>query len=118
MAACMAAVSAGEPTRAEPFLAEDVCYLLSGEPPMRGRAAFLQAVEALLAHCAIAAELEIRELQLMGDFAYCLNWLTLTLQPRNDEQPRKRSGYTLTLLRREPDGRWVIFRNANLIAEL
>ncbi len=27
-----------------------------------------------------------------------------------------RSGYTLTILRKEPDGRWVIFRDANLLA--
>ena len=27
----------------------------------------------------------------------------------------RRSGYTLTLLRKEPDGRWVLFRDANLL---
>ena len=28
----------------------------------------------------------------------------------------KRAGYTLTILRKEPDGRWVLARDANLLA--
>jgi len=27
-----------------------------------------------------------------------------------------RSGYTLTILRKKPDGAWVIFRDANLVS--
>ena len=27
-----------------------------------------------------------------------------------------RSGYTLTILRKEPDGRWLLVRDANLLA--
>jgi len=27
----------------------------------------------------------------------------------------RRSGYTLTILRKEPDGRWVLYRDANTL---
>lgn len=30
-------------------------------------------------------------------------------------QAMKRAGYTLTILNRQPDGRWVITRDANLM---
>jgi ketosteroid isomerase-like protein len=32
-----------------------------------------------------------------------------------DSAPVQRSGYTLTILRKEPDGRWRLIRDANLL---
>jgi ketosteroid isomerase-like protein len=32
-------------------------------------------------------------------------------------KPVRRAGYTLTILRKEPDGRWRLARDANLLAE-
>jgi hypothetical protein len=28
----------------------------------------------------------------------------------------RRSGYTLSILRKQPDGKWVLWRDANLVA--
>ena len=30
----------------------------------------------------------------------------------------RRAGYTLTILRKEPDGKWLLARDANLVAEV
>jgi ketosteroid isomerase-like protein len=34
-----------------------------------------------------------------------------------DGEPVRRSGYTLTILCREPDGKWRLSRDANLMAK-
>jgi ketosteroid isomerase-like protein len=51
----------------------------------------------------------------LGDWAYLRNHLTVTLTPAGGE-PVRRSGYTLTILRKQPSGNWVLFRDANLLA--
>jgi ketosteroid isomerase-like protein len=37
------------------------------------------------------------------------------MTPSGGGTPMRRSGYTLTILRKEPDGRWVLARDANLL---
>jgi ketosteroid isomerase-like protein len=44
------------------------------------------------------------------------NRLRVEVTPPGGE-PVVRSGYTLTVLRKERDGRWVIARDANLLAK-
>ncbi len=48
---------------------------------------------------------EIVELRVLGDRAYIRNRIDMTATPPNGE-PVQRSGYTLTLLRKESDSRW------------
>jgi uncharacterized protein (TIGR02246 family) len=115
---CVAGATNADLNQIMPHLAPDLTYFLVGEPPMRGREAFVAMMTSLLSQCTMKAEVEIEEVQLMGDYAYCLNRLTLTLAPKEGGTPRRRSGHTLSLLRREPNGRWVVFRNANLLPEL
>lgn len=115
---CTTGASVADLERVRPHLAEDVVYLLAGEAPLRGPDAFLALLRTLLSAGEMKAEVEIRELQLMGDHAYTLNWLSLTLVPKDGGQPRRRSGHTFTLLRRKPAGGWEVYRNLNLLTEL
>jgi uncharacterized protein (TIGR02246 family) len=57
---------------------------------------------------------DIRELQVLGDCAYVRNYLEMTITPEGGA-PVKRSGWTLTILRKE-DGRWRLARDANLVS--
>jgi uncharacterized protein (TIGR02246 family) len=98
-------------------LADDITYFMTGLPPTRGRDNFMAAYRALAAQCHIQASLDIEEIKVMGDYASCVTRLTVVLTPHGGS-PRRRSGHTLGILRREPDNRWVIFRDANLIPEL
>jgi ketosteroid isomerase-like protein len=56
----------------------------------------------------------IEEIQVLGDWAFSRNHLTLTITPPNGKTVR-RTGYTLSLFRREPTGAWVLARDANLL---
>jgi uncharacterized protein (TIGR02246 family) len=53
-------------------------------------------------------------MKLLGNWAYLRNHLKITVTPPNG-QPMRRSGYTLTIVRKEPDGRWRLARDANLL---
>ena len=59
---------------------------------------------------------EINEIKLLGDWAYLRNYLDVTITPPIGGVPLRRSGHTLTILRKEPDGRWLVARDANLLA--
>jgi ketosteroid isomerase-like protein len=58
---------------------------------------------------------EIVELEVRGDWAWMRNRLRVTVTPPGGK-PMTRSGYTLTILRKNPDGTWVLARDANLLA--
>jgi ketosteroid isomerase-like protein len=64
----------------------------------------------------IEAVNETSEVQVHGDFAWCWSHLSVTITPRDGGQPSRRAGHTLSILRKEPAGNWVVIRDANLLA--
>jgi len=53
------------------LMAEDIVFLLPGQPPMRGRDAFAAGFQAALQHYRIDSSSEIQEIEIAGDWAYC-----------------------------------------------
>jgi uncharacterized protein (TIGR02246 family) len=98
------------------LMAENVVFLGAGRPPMRGREAFAAASRAMDGKVTIEGRPEIQEVRVFGDWAYCWNQLTVIMRPTDGGAPTERSGPVLSILRRNPDGRWVIFRDANMVA--
>ncbi|HEV8673754.1 MAG TPA: SgcJ/EcaC family oxidoreductase [Methylomirabilota bacterium] len=96
-------------------MSEDVVFLTPGRPPLRGRAAFAANAEAMRGRVRIEATSRVEEVRVMGAFAYCWTELAVTVTPLQGGSPTRRSGHTLSILRREPDGRWVVVRDANLL---
>jgi uncharacterized protein (TIGR02246 family) len=94
---------------------EDVIFLTPGNPPMRGRDAFVASFQQVIGHYDLESTSEIREIQVTGDWAYFWSYLRVTVTPGPEGSPLRRSGYTLTILRKK-SGRWVLFRDANLLA--
>jgi uncharacterized protein (TIGR02246 family) len=58
---------------------------------------------------------DIVELQVNGDWAFLRNHLRIAVIGPDGKIGHRRSGYTLTLLRKESDGQWRIMRDANLL---
>jgi ketosteroid isomerase-like protein len=52
----------------------------------------------------------------LGDWAYLRNYLTVSVTPPGGA-PVRRAGYTLSILRKEASGKWVLARDANLLAK-
>jgi uncharacterized protein (TIGR02246 family) len=99
-----------------PLMAEDVIFLQPGQEPMVGRDAFAVAARAAAGKVRLVeATPLIREIVVMGDFAYCWNCLSLKFAVQDDGSFQQRTGDVFSIFRKEPDGRWVIFRDANLL---
>jgi uncharacterized protein (TIGR02246 family) len=93
---------------------EDVVFLAAGRPPMRGRDEFASSFQSVLEHARIDTRGTIHEVRVSGDLAYCWTDLAVLVTPRSGA-PVRRSGPALTVLRRNPDGAWVVLRDANLL---
>ena len=95
------------------LMTDDVVFMTPGREPF-GKEAFRQQSGAMKG-VKIEGKSEIHELKVLGDWAYLRNHIDMTMTiPGKD--PVRRSGYTLTLLRKESDGRWRLARDANLLA--
>jgi uncharacterized protein (TIGR02246 family) len=106
------ASAAGDVEKMLTMLAEDVVFLLPGQSPMRGREAWAQRYRAVVPKFRIEGKAEV---QVFGEMAYCWTQLTVTMTPIAGGPANRSSGYTLSILRKQADGRWVIFRDANLL---
>jgi uncharacterized protein (TIGR02246 family) len=95
------------------LMTDDVIFMVPGRKPF-GKEAFAAAFEGLK-QVSIEGRSDIQELHLLGDWAYLRNYIEVTATPPNGDTMR-RTGYTLTILRKETDGRWRITRDANLLA--
>ena len=62
----------------------------------------------------IDGQAETPEVEVLGDTAWIRNRLEMVMTPEGGE-PMRRSGYTLTILKKGGDGRWRLFRDANLL---
>ncbi len=115
VAAWMMATAAGDVSQLRPLMAEDVVFLTPGQAPMRGRDAFVAGFQAALQHVRIQPSGEVLEITVTGDWAYSVAHLSVTVTPRDGGAAVRRRGHTLTVFRKEDDGRWVIARDANML---
>ncbi len=82
---------------------------------MRGREAFAAALRSALGQVRIEGKPDIQEIYVAGDYALCWNQLSLTVTPLQRGPAQRRAGPTLSVFRKEPDGRWILFRDANIL---
>ena len=108
----MQATAQGDAARVLSLMSDDVVFMTAGREPF-GKQEFAAQSEGLkdVKLQGVAKPVEIK---VLGDWAYLRNHIDLTMTPKGG-QPTKRAGYTLTILNRQPDGRWVITRDANLM---
>jgi uncharacterized protein (TIGR02246 family) len=97
---------------------DDVVFLGPGRPPMRGKAAFASATLAAAGKSRIEGAADVQEVRVFGDWAYCWVQLTVAMHPSAGGAPVRRAGPGLSVLRKTQSGRWVIFRDANMLAAL
>jgi uncharacterized protein (TIGR02246 family) len=116
IATWMRATAAGDIERIRPLMAEDVVFLTPGNPPMRGRDAFAAGFEKALLQMRIEPSSEIQEIQVFGDWAYVWNRLTVMMTPLKGGPPVRRAGDVLTVLSKNPAGKWELSRDGNMLA--
>jgi uncharacterized protein (TIGR02246 family) len=107
----------GDISQILPLMTEDVVFLVAGQPPMRGREAFAASFSGWQGKFSLETDCEIQEIQVSGNLAYSWTRLSVTMTPVAGGPANRRSGNTLTVLRKNADGNWQIFRDANLLSE-
>jgi len=112
------ATAAGDLETILGLMAEDVVFLRAGQPPMRGKAAFAEGTRAALEKFRIESSGDVLEVRTSGDLAYCWTELQVSMTPRDGGPGSRRAGPALTLLRKARDGKWVVSRDANMLAEI
>ena len=94
------------------MMTDDVVFMTPGRAPF-GKAEFAADVGRMKS-VAIDARVEVQEIEVFGPRAYIRNHVRVELtSPR--QAPKRVSGYAMSVLRKEADGRWRIARDANLV---
>jgi len=113
VATWMRASEAGDAETVLSLMADDALFMTPGREPF-GKREFADAARSMKGVRMEAAS-DIKELKVLGEWAYLRNYIKVTMTPPGGE-PMRRAGYTLTILRKEPDGKWRLVRDANLLA--
>ena len=112
----MAASRAGDIATVLDLMTDDVVFMVPGAEPF-GKEAFRLASESMRG-TRIDGSSDIQEIRVLGDWAWMRNRIDMTATPADAGAPVRRSGYTLTILRKGSDGRWRIARDANLLISI
>ena len=108
----MAASKAGDTATVLTLMTDDVLFMVPGREPF-GKQEFAAAAQGMQG-ATVDGKSEIVELKVLGDWAYLRGRLQIAMTPPAGN-PIHRSGYTLTILRKEADGKWRLARDANLL---
>src|ERR1043166_8925499 len=111
VATWMAAGQSGDVATVLGLMADAVIFMVPGREPF-GKEAFAVASQSMK-DIRFEGSYDIREIKMLGDWAYLRNYITMTMTPPGGE-PVRHAGYTLSILRREPSGKWALGRDANL----
>jgi uncharacterized protein (TIGR02246 family) len=108
----MAASKSGDVATVLTLMTDDVIFMVPGQEPY-GKEAFAKNSQKM-GGTRIDGKSEIIEMQVLGTWAYIRNHIDLKITPPSGD-PIHKAGYTLTLLRKEADGKWRLARDANLL---
>jgi uncharacterized protein (TIGR02246 family) len=109
------ATAAGDVDSILGLMAEDVVFLVAGKPPMKGRSSFEKGLRGLLKSHRVESSGDVQEVLVSGDLAYCWTLLKVRVTPLAGGSANERSGSTLSILRKQANGSWVLARDANLL---
>jgi uncharacterized protein (TIGR02246 family) len=112
IASWIAASNAGDVSALMDMMTDDVIFMTPGRPPF-GKAQFAADRERVKG-AAIDAHAEVQEIDVFGPRAYIRNHVRVELSAPG-QPARRMSGYAMSVLRKEADGRWRIARDANLV---
>lgn len=97
------------------LIAADAVFLIAGQPPMVGRAAFGDSLRKVLHDHAIDSNSIVDEVMVSGDLAFSRSRLEMTITSKHGQTPMRRSGHTLSVFQKE-GGKWRLIRDANMLA--
>ena len=108
------AVNAGDLDRLLTLMADDVVFLNPGRPPLC-RAGFSANFSAAHQQVRIRCISELEEVVVVGEVAYTRSRDALSVTPRAGGEATQLAGHRITIYRKQPDGRWLLARDAHTL---
>jgi uncharacterized protein (TIGR02246 family) len=117
VATWMAATKAGDIETVLSLMAEDVVFMMPGQQSMIGKSAFAAAAQSQAGQEAVQFDgtSEIQEIKVLGEWAFMWTKLTVVVTRPGGAAPMTRAGHTLSILKKQ-SGKWVLARDANMLA--
>ena len=109
------AVNAGDLARLLTLMTDDVVFLNPGHEPF-GRDVFSSTFTAAHQERRIDCRSELVEVVVVGELAYARSRDALSVTPRAGGEEKQFAGHRLTVYRRQPDGRWLLARDAHTLS--
>lgn len=109
------AVNAGDLARLLSMTADDVAFLIPGEESS-DRDAFATKFAAAHQQLRIRCVSELMNVEIVDKVAYTLSRDSLTVSPRGGGEESRLAGDRLTIYRKQPDGGWLLARDANVLS--
>ncbi|GGP20652.1 YybH family protein [Silvimonas iriomotensis] len=109
------ATAAGDYDAVLALMTDDAVFITPGQPPIMGKAAFAALLPPRSAGVRIESVQQIAEVVILADLAWARSHLQVTVHSAHMARPVTRQGDTLTLYQRQPDGRWLLLRDANTL---
>ncbi|WP_428936756.1 YybH family protein [Fontivita pretiosa] len=108
------AVNAGDLACLLSLMADDVVFLNPGHEPF-GRDGFSAGFGAAHQRARIHCISDLEEIVVVGQVAYTRSRDSLSVIPRAGGEAMQLAGHRLTVYRQQPDGRWLLARDAHTL---
>jgi uncharacterized protein (TIGR02246 family) len=109
------AVNAGDLPLLLTLMTDDVAFITPGQAPF-GRAAFSANFSAAHQQLRIHCSSELEEVVVAGEVAYTRARDALAVSPRAGGAASQLAGHRITIYRKQPDGRWLLARDAHTLS--
>ncbi|QEH35370.1 SnoaL-like domain protein [Aquisphaera giovannonii] len=109
------AVNAGGLDRLLALMADDAAFLIPGEECI-GRDGLSAKFSAAHRQLRIRCLSELMEVVVVGEVAYTRSRDSLAVSPRAGGDEDRLAGDRMTIYRKQPDGRWLLARDANVLS--
>ena len=113
------AVNAGDLDRLLSLMADDVVFLNPSQAPF-GRDGFSTGFSAAHQKAQIRCVSELEEVVVVGEVAYTRSRDSLSVIPRDGGEAggeaMQLAGHRITIYRKQPDGRWLLARDAHTLS--
>lgn len=111
------AMQDGDVDRLISLVTRDVIVKPPGVTPITGRSALHGALSAFLKEQSEAVDYEIQEVEVCGQLAFARIFEHAAMRPRSGADAFTVSGIHLTILRRQPDGEWLVARDISSLID-
>lgn len=109
------AVNAADLVRLLPLMADDVVFLNPGEAPI-GRDGFSANFSTAHQQVRVRCTSELEEVVVVGVVAYTRSRDALSVTPHAGGETTRLAGHRMTVYRKQPDGRWLLARDAHTLS--